>query len=315
MSNKIPVGDTIAKSYNFVIEDFLPILGIIWFPGALMTAAGYWLSGQVTQNLQDATGRNDLTQLIHALPFVGLGYLAVLLLVAMQYLGVTELALGMRGKRTFFYFSLGKTFWLLIAAWFLVFLLLVGVEIGIGIASGISAAIFGAVTVAAGAHPLSGSATGIMLFGVFAVVALFYCAFLYATVRLTYLLPPAVVAEKKIAIGSAWSLSRGNFGRIVVIWLAVTLPALFVIQTIEFTLIFPTMMETLLNVVQHPGPPGQIWPIYVQMIQKASSMAHAHWYILYPVGVLLGVIYFGLTAGAHAFAYRALVPGEETKAA
>ena len=45
-----------------------------------------------------------------------------------------------------------------------------------------------------------------------------------------------------------------------------------------------------------------------EVSRRVMMMSEKFWYILYPVGLLFGLIFYGLIAGVSAFAYRALVP-------
>ncbi len=310
MTDKIPVDATITEAYGFAFGDFLSILGVIWFPAAIVAVAGYFLGGHLIYAFQHSLQQPDMTQLRHVLPFFALFYLTVLLMIVMQYVGVTELALGLRSKRTFFYFSLGKTFWRVIAAWVLAMLILLAINIGLSLAVGLVAGIGAAVTgmAAGGAHETSGLAAGITGL-IAALVMIVICgAMIYASARLTFLLTPAVIAEKKIAIGRSWSLSRGNFWRIVIIWLAVLLPLMLAITLVEFVVIFPALGQMLMASAQHNMPPQQSLQAYLRIVSQIGAGAHTYWYILYPVGLVVSVIYLGLAAGMHAFAYRGLVP-------
>lgn len=45
-----------------------------------------------------------------------------------------------------------------------------------------------------------------------------------------------------------------------------------------------------------------------EMSRQAMLTMQKLWYITYPVGLLFGLIFYGLISGAGTFAYRALVP-------
>ena len=317
MANRIPVGATIAETYGFAFGGFLSILGIIWFPAVLLAAAGYFVGGHLMPVFQGSLQNQDPTQILHMLPLFGLFYLAILLLFVMQYVGVTELALGLRGRRSVFYFSLGGTFWRVLAAWILVVLILILVEVVLGIAFGIVTAI-GALFMGvsgSGAQHHSALVAGIAGIVVALAAIVLYGAMIYIATRLSFLITPAVIAEKKIAIARSWSLSKGNFWRIVLVWLAVELPMLLLIVGGEFAIIFPTLGQQMIESMQHPMAPEQALQTYVQAFATAGAWAHAYWYILFPVGLVISVIYLGLAAGMHAFAYRALTAGDTAASA
>ena len=49
-----------------------------------------------------------------------------------------------------------------------------------------------------------------------------------------------------------------------------------------------------------------------EISRQVMMMSEKFWYIIYPMGLLFGLIFYGLISGAGAFAYRALVPAGVT---
>ena len=138
---------------------------------------------------------------------------------------------------------------------------------------------------------------------------LVYGAFIAVTVRPVFLMAPVAIAEQKISMTRAWSLGRGNFWRLMLIFVAVFLP-FWVIQRLLFIAFLPS--DIMLS-----APPGASQEVKAAVIanvmnwagQMLGTMLH-YWYITYPLGLLWTVIYLGTIFGAQTFAYRTLAEDE-----
>jgi hypothetical protein len=303
--DKIPVGATIGHAYSFAFKDFLKILGVMWVPFVIMMAATLALGTQVTAFTNALTTKN-FAEVSNVISVLGPAYILFLFLIVMQILGITELALGKRqGASPYFFFTLGKPLWRLIGAYLLVVLLLIAAILVFVFAAGILAAIFTGVTgVAKGAKP-SGAAAGVLGLAVIIIVPIVYCAFIYGLVRQTFFLTPVVVAEERLGLRRAWSLGRGNFWRMFVIILALLVP--FVI--LEGVFLIEFVWQGLPPTAAQGATPEQItaWSM-----NSATRMQH-YWFVLYPVYLIVSVIFYGYVCGAQAFAYRSLVPAEKAE--
>ena len=245
---KIPVGATIAQAYGFVFGRFFTLLGIVWLSWLVIAVGALFLMRQATVFSTAITMRDFSaigSVLLVLIPF----YLITLILILMQYMGFTEQALGLRKGSPYFYFKLGQPLWLLVLS----FLLVILVFIGVGVAMGIAIALLTGASVAIG-----GNIAGGLIVSLLAVVL--YCAFIYLTVRLTFLLAPAVVAENRIGLKRAWALGKGNFWRMFVIILAVMLPIFIVMGILMFTFLFRGM----------PLPPAGADPDAVGAISRGG---------------------------------------------
>jgi len=303
--DKIPVGATIGHAYSFAFKDFLKILGVMWVPFVIMMAATLALGTQVTAFTNALTTKN-FAAVSNVISVLGPAYILFLFLIVMQILGITELALGKRqGASPYFFFTLGKPLWRLIGAYLLVVLLLIAAILVFVFAAGILAAIFTGVTgVAKGAKP-SGAAAGVLGLAVVIIVPIVYCAFIYGLVRQTFFLTPVVVAEERLGLRRAWSLGRGNFWRMFVIILALLVP--FVI--LEGVFLIEFVWQGLPPTAAQGATPEQItaWSM-----NSATRMQH-YWFVLYPIYLIVSVIFYGYACGAQAFAYRSLVPAEKAE--
>jgi hypothetical protein len=142
-----------------------------------------------------------------------------------------------------------------------------------------------------------------------------YGALIYIAVRLFYLIAPVVVAENKIDLIRAWTLTRGNFWRIFGIWLAIGIPfGLLAIVVYGLALgwefLFPF---SIFSVMAQHNPDAMRSFMQHEFHDWSRNMAtawQAHLLIIAPVSLLLSTLWYGLSNGAAAFAYRALVPIE-----
>jgi len=302
--DKIPVGQTVARAYSFAFKDFLKILGVIWVPFVIIMAGTLALGSQLKAFNVALTTRN-FAALEPVLALLVPVYLIYFVFIAMQIVGITQVALGKRQGSPYFYFSVGAPLWRLIGAYLLVILLFVAAIFVVVFGAGIVAAIFTAVTgVTKGAKP-SGATAIVLGLGVLVLAPVIYCAFIYALVRQTFLLTPVVIAEEKIGLRRAWSLGRGNFWRMFLIILALLVP--FII--IEGIFLLGFMWHGLPPTAARGATPEQI-----QAWSEASTQRMLdYWYLVYPIYLVISVVFYGYICGAQSFAYRALVPAEKAE--
>jgi hypothetical protein len=197
---------------------------------------------------------------------------------------VTRQALGLRQGAATFHFALGWPELRMFAAIVICGLLLVA-AIGVYVLAG------SAVLSRLAATPLLN-----VLADVYTVAGL--CAVVWFALRLVFLVAPVVVAEERLDIVRAWTLTRRNVLRILAVLLAVTLP-LLLIQCVALAFI--------------AGP-----QFFAPLPDNASSAALVleHRFALFDrhmpevIGLTLILTPFnlGLTLGAAAFSYRTLVP-------
>jgi hypothetical protein len=142
------------------------------------------------------------------------------------------------------------------------------------------------------------------------VIAVAFFVYIYVIIRSSFLLAPVVIAEEKANLKRAWALGRGNFWRIFLVLLAIMVPAI----AIELVFMFKFIMQGM------PIAPAHATPEQIAATQagiaawNAANMARMtrNWYISYPLLGAFSVVFYGLTCGAQAFAYRALTDGETT---
>jgi hypothetical protein len=298
---KIPVGATAASAWRFVIRDFFNILGVSapvlilsWIPTFLIYTPGAAFP-------QAAMG-SDPARAAHLLPVLLPLYGAIFLLMAMQLLGIAELASGTKRPPRWLYLSLKWPVWRLFGS--ILFLILViflgGLLVGLGYGA-LALLLKLAFNNATGwALALSGA-----LHLVGSIIAL--CACIYCFVRLTFLLIPVIaVQEPGFAVARGWALGSGNFWRMFALLLTVWIPLV--------------ALEGILIVTLFAGvhfPPPHASPAQAAAFQTAMN-AHAmqvfnnmftYWYISAPIFVAIMVLFYGFAIGSQVFAYEALKDG------
>jgi len=304
MSRKIPLEETIGGAYGFLFSELVSIVGIVWFPlvvfGGLI-AAVIWF-GAIAHPLPPLQVVNDDQEFVQAnLPFfvafgriVGAVALSTLAFSVMTLSGLARRALGSTEGPTFFYFSLGLSFWRMLAA-------LLGAGILLGLLRAALQLFQWLWLHLAGPMVPQGIAILVDVLGSLAIAGLL----IYATFRLLMFLPAVVVAENRIGLARAWALGAGNFWRSFVSLLAVLLPIAVAFGVVVGLLLDGFMKDFPLPSFgdnPHPGIAVALPYAFKVMSFLAHAMAP-----LWPAFVALLVVYTiarsALYVGASAKAY------------
>jgi len=307
---KIPFERTIANAYRFAFTNILTILGIGWFPFLLvaLTGAGltYALLPQLGAMLTTSHDKWSQAQVLVSVTSFG-GALFVLVLVtiiasAMVNVGVMRKALGQHPGPYFIFFSLGAQVWRLIGAYILVMLLAWGIALFLG---------FG---IAGVSILLAKVSTGVQALGTALMIIVAFCWSLYALVRVQFFLPAVVVAENHIGIRRSWNLGRGNFWRIVGIYLVTTLPVGIANSTINQSVIQMALGPQPFPMAGWPRDPAHpaMTPAELQhYLEIFLSALGRVWPYMVAVEMLYFILLTGLFAGAIAVAYNFVTGGPE----
>jgi hypothetical protein len=291
---KIPVGKTIAYAYSFAFGNILNILGVAWFPYLLIGVGGYFLLMPYIAAVQQFLTTQDISSLGSSLLLLPVFVLLCVVGMSMVTVEVMREALGMDPGRKYFYFSLDKPVWRLIGAYLLLILILIGLGIAGAIVLGILAFIAGMAD--AGLAVAVSSIGGIILVLAMVLVA----------VRLVFLLPAVVVAENHVSLKRGYHLTYGNFWRIVVVVLAIGIPIALVQSAVQMVVFGPDFMAT--SIMPSDTPEEMAAKLQVLQTQLKSGL-----FIMVPIWIVVSIVNLGLTAGAGAFAYKALTGSAGTK--
>lgn len=276
--NKVPVLKTIRFAYAFTFGEIGTIIGLIWFPTLLIGILQFLPYGLGTQTAgQDGVGAASMANLVF--------FSGGLVLYAVNAVSVTRQALGLRKGGASFHFSLGMPEWRVLGANLL------------------CAIVLGALVLAYWSGFLVASSFGKTITAPAAVGLLLYaaagiCVLVFLGLRLAFLVVPVAVAEEKIDLPRAWILTSGNFWRILAIILAVTIP-LLVIQAGATIAIGGAQLLA-------PLPDKQ--EAMATALNARMLLLDKHMPELIGLFLILAPFNFGLTLGAEAAVYRALVP-------
>jgi hypothetical protein len=271
---KIPVLDTIRAAYRFTFTHLGAIIGLIWLPMILATVMGFFVMQRFFVALADAFASNNFALMGPALLGLISFLLVGLLLSAMMSVPVMQLALGSRKQGALAHFAFGPPEWRLFRA-------------GLGVAGFLFALL---VIVSMGTTALLGMGT---LNANLASLGLFYVCLIFFILRFGFFLPAVAVAESGPVLPRSWLMSAGNFWRILVIFLAVVVPARLVMLVVELALLGPRILE--------PGLLDSTAMMAAQIHGASQNMPMTAGLLFLMAPVLLG-----LTLGASAHAYRAL---------
>ncbi len=280
---KLPVGSTIRHAYTFTLSELGTIIGLCWLPLvliAILQFLPYAFGGDPAAPAENATaqGRHGLENLLSSL--------LMILLYAIAYVPVTRQAFGMRQGPAIVHFALGLPEFRVFGALLLFFIVIFVMFIGIGLLGLLA----GGVALMTGKNP-------IVELGFALVILAALLGFVYAVVRLGFLIVPATVAENQISLTRAWTLTRGNFWRIFVILAAVLVPLYLLHLGGLIALVGPGLFA--------PLPSSPVLAEQVLAARFALVGKHIPEYI--GITLILAPFNIGLGIGAAVYAYKTLV--------
>ena len=218
---RVAVGATIRDAYTFLAGHLGAIIGLVWVPMVLLTIAKYFTLYRLFNSLIDSLAGGNPAQTAPALLMTLAYMVAALLLYAMMFVAVVQLALGtQQAAPPFVHFAFGPLEWRMFRAFFAVagLLMLVGLTVVFAV-SALSAQV-------PGLKSNQNAAGSLMLLAI-------VCVGVTAAVRLLLPLPAIVIHETGPALRRAWTASAGNFLPLFGILLAILLPVLLVQVCVE----------------------------------------------------------------------------------
>ncbi len=219
---RIPVVATIRDAYAFATSHLGGVIGLIWVPMVLATVMGFFSFQRYYNDFIDAMAGGNVAALGPSLLMM-LGYLvAALLLYAVMFVAVVQLAIGARAAPAVAHFAFGHLEWRMFRA----FMAFIGVILVLVLPAFITANAI--LTLAAARVP---QAAGPIL-----LLLVFYGVILLAMPRFFVLLPAIAVAESAPVLRRAWMLSAGNFWRLLAVLLAVFGPIIVLFTGLEVVL-------------------------------------------------------------------------------
>lgn len=275
---RVPVVATIRDAYSFTINNLGGIIGLIWVPMLLLIVMFFFSMHRYYSDVVEVMNGGNASILGPTLLMM-LGFVvAALLLQAIMYVSVVQLALGQRTAPAVAHFAFGPAEWRMFRA-FLAF-------VGLLIAIIIPVAMMGRVAMGS-----VGTASPQML----ALVLVMYGIILLFMPRFFALLPAISVGETEPVLRRAWQLSAGNFGRLLLVLIAVFGPVFIVFGILEMLLASQLPMP--------PIPAGA-----TEKVQMVAAVTRAQKMLPFMSGLafLIYPLIIGLFSGASVSAWRAL---------
>lgn len=280
---RVPVVATIRDAYSFTVNNLGGIIGLIWVPMLLLTVMGFFSLHRYYSDFIEAMNGGNAAALGPSMLMM-IGYLiAALLMQAIMYVSVVQLALGQRTAPAIAHFAFGPAEWRMFRS----FLAFVGLLLALVIPVFV---IGGAVLGTAGARGYQ------MLILVLAV----YGILLMSMPRFLALLPAVSVGETAPVLRRAWQLSAGNFGRLLLVLIAVFGPVSIALGILEMVL----ASQLSLPAVAAGATEKEQMVAAVTRAQKMLPVMSGLAFLIYPLLI-------GLFSGASVSAWRAL-KGEPT---
>lgn len=275
---RVPVVATIRDAYSFTVSNLGGIIGLIWVPMLLLTVMGFFSLHRYYSDFIEAMSGGSTAALGPSMLMM-IGYLiAALLMQAIMYVSVVQLALGQRTAPAIAHFAFGLAEWRMFRA----FLAFVGLLLALMIPVFV---IGGAVLGTAGGRG----------YQMLVLVVLVYGIILLSMPRFLALLPAIAVGETVPVLRRAWQLSAGNFGRLLLILIAIFGPVFIVFG----------LLETLLALQL---PAGSLAAGATEKDQMVAAVTRAQKMLPYMSGLafLIYPLMIGLFSGASVSAWRVL---------
>jgi hypothetical protein len=271
---RLPVLAVLREAYAFTFTHLGAIIGLIWLPMVIATVGDFFVTQNYSHQAQLALAAGGVAAAGPAV-LIQFGFVLVrLVLYAMMYVPVAQLALGQRQGGTMLHFAFGLKEWRMFRA--LLGLLLLFFVAGL------------MISLMAGLPVAGGAITPLALLSEVGVL-LSLSGVIYIGVRLAFLVPAIVVAEEGPALARAWLLSAGNFWRLLAVALGALGPLVL------------TLAVVLLGLIS-----GSLDPHAPQTVESISAAASANLPLTTGLQFVVAPLLIGLSVGASVFSWREL---------
>ena len=271
---RVPVIATIRDAYIFTATHLGGIIGLIWVPMVLATVMGFFSFQRYYTDFSDALASNNAAALAPSLLMMLCYLVAALLLQAIMYVAVVQMALGARAAPAIAHFAFGNLEWRMFRA-FLAF-------IGICLTLVVPVIVIGGAVLKAAGRQADPTQMGFVFY---AVIAL-------AMPRFFALLPAIVVGENNPVLRRAWMLSAGNFWRLLAVLAGIFGPIVILFNALNLVL------------MGHGGV--ALSGDDSEQMRQAVARARDVLPLISGLGFLISPLIVGLFAGASVSAWRVL---------
>jgi hypothetical protein len=290
--NKLPLGQTIAFGYAFLVTEFSTIVRVCWIPSLLIVASDYLLRRYTFfysgGNAETSSALSDFVVLSAALSLW-------LFSSSVMAVGITRLAMGLELDKGKIYFPLGRTELRMFTANIRYVL---SVAVLIVLAALVSALVLYLAGVEFGQAEAQEAAPA-ALFASFVVFLLFGYV-LVSAVRLAFFLPAIVVAEDK-GLERAHSAAAGNVWRILAVLVGIAAPLVVIGTLCEAAILIAAFGGDVLA-----GDPGAIFE-NLEEAAAARPLAWAAYRFSFNIALM------GIVPSTAAFAYLKVTEGVQGK--
>jgi hypothetical protein len=270
-SQRIDVVATIRDAYVFMATHLGGIIGLIWVPMVLATVMGFFSLQRYYTDFSDALISNNAAALAPSLLMMLCYLVAALLLQAIMYVAVVQMALGTRTAPAVAHFAFGNLEWRMFRA-FAAF---------IGICLMLVLPLFVVGTAVLKATGMQAGPAQVVFYGIVAL----------AMPRFFALLPAIVVGDNAPVLRRSWMLSAGNFWRLLAVLVAIFGPVFLLFNGLE-----------MLLMQRGPALAGD----EQQQMRMAIAQARNVLPLMSGLGFLISPLVVGVFAGASVSAWRAL---------
>jgi hypothetical protein len=272
---RLSVTAIIREAYDFTLANLGAIIGLIWLPMVLLTVGQFFVNQHYGAQVNEAVAAGNPAAAGPAVLALLFFLLVQLALTAMMMVSVTQLALGQRQGGAMIHFAFGALEWRMFRTLFAAALFLLPPMMLLLLSGG---AVMGA--------PADGPQ------GVGALLALpLLAGVIYFAVRLMALLFPVVVTEEKSIIVRAWSLTAGNFWRLLGAFLGALLPV--------YLLVAVALMFVLRDAI--PADPAAM-----PTPEQLAAVRDANLPVMTGIQFVVAPLLIGLTVGISVFSFKAL---------
>ncbi|MBA2587890.1 MAG: hypothetical protein H0U98_04610 [Alphaproteobacteria bacterium] len=275
---RISVAQTIRDAYSFAATHLGGIIGLIWVSMVMITIARYFTFYRFYNDFIDFMASGNGAQMGPSLLMM-IGYLvAMLLLYAVMFTAVVQLALGARSAPAVIHFAFGPLEWRMFRAFLALASLMLLMALTVLIAAN-------ALLLVPGGGKAQGAVGGLAILAVMGISVAVLARFLV-------LLPAIAVSETAPALRRAWALSAGNFLPMVGVLLGLFVPLLVLLVLIDFGM----------------GEKAEALPGAATQVQMVAAVMHARQTLPLTCGLgfLFSPLVIGLLAGASVSAWRTL---------
>jgi hypothetical protein len=292
--HKVPVGNSIARAYEFILQDLTTVIGTAWLP-ALLFATGFFLFFEHMHDWMPAE-RQDLAAVVLTIwTFVG-AWAFTLMICAIIGVSLTQEALGVRKDFTLAHLVIGPRELRLFFSYvrfYIVLLLLYVAVLAVSVGAMYAAQHYGAAL----APAIRPGGFSVAVLGAALLTVVLFVWYLLSMLRLFFLLAAVASAEPHARLSRVWALTRGSDLRILGVYLGTLLPLALAAAVALYFVIGPDQWAhaSMALQAQKPGAPYALEPFYA-----------ANAFVFAAAAGLLALVGGALLAGAAAYAYRAV---------